>query len=81
MSTTKPTTANSNPCLSQEVALTLISEKVRFWSDNQQALDGSELPARCLNPNRLYELQQSLIEIDDHCKSAIRAGRKTRGEG
>jgi len=65
-------TANSRPCLSLEVALVLISETVRFWSDEQTGVSGEKLPARCLNPERLAELRQSLIEIDSYCKTALK---------
>jgi hypothetical protein len=62
---------NTDP-LNMKVALTLISEKVRFWSDEQKGVGGEVLPPRCMNPGRLAELRQSLIEIDQHCKSVLK---------
>lgn len=76
MSTTQQTTANSNPCLTLEVALVLISEKVHFWSDEQRDVHGKPLPARCLSAGRLDELRLSLMEIAGHCKSALAGHRK-----
>jgi hypothetical protein len=78
MSTTKQTIVNSNPCLTMEVALTLISEKVRFWSDEQRGLSNEAIPPRCMDASRQGELRQSLIEIADHCKTAMRKYRQER---
>jgi hypothetical protein len=64
---------NYNPCLGLQAALTLISEKVRFWSDSQTTLEGKMSPPRCMDTRRSSELRQSLIEIDAHRKNALRA--------
>lgn len=58
---------------STAVALTLISETVRFWSDEQRALDGSYLPPRAEVPALKYELVQSLKQIGGYCKTALKA--------
>jgi hypothetical protein len=63
--------ARSNPCLTLEVALTLIAEKVHFWSD--------EPNPRCLDAARLPELRQSLIEISGHCKAAMQTSPEGKG--
>lgn len=60
-------------CLSADVALVLISETVRFWSDEQHGLLGETIPPRCMDAKRRAELRQALIEIDGYCKSGIRA--------
>lgn len=62
--------------LTLEIALTLISEKVRFWSDEQVGPGSERLPARCMDMARLAELRQSLLEINAHCKSGLAAGRR-----
>jgi hypothetical protein len=66
---------NHNPCLTLEVALVLISEKVRFWSDEEPGIGGRPTPPRCMDTTRLAELRKSLIEIDGHCKTALKKSR------
>lgn len=62
-------------------ALTLISEKVRFWSDEQRDLHGNTVEPRCMNmtPEVAENLRQSLIAIADHCKSGLQAYDKATG--
>jgi hypothetical protein len=61
--------------LTMLTAFTLISEKVRFWSDSQLGLSGETLAPRCMNPDRLVELHQSLLEIKQICKK-MQEGRQ-----
>jgi hypothetical protein len=53
-------------------ALVLISEKVRFWSDERRGSHDEISPPRCLTATTQYDLLQSLREIDALCKDALR---------
>lgn len=53
-------------------ALVLISETVRFWSDDQRDLCGGLQSPRCLNPTSSADLLESLKRINLICTSALR---------
>ena len=66
-----------------ECALVLISAKVRFWSDGRAPRGNTQVYnhlAYCMDPGRLEELRQSLIEIDKRCKNALLTRPKQRSK-
>lgn len=68
---------NGTP-LNMACALALISETLRFWTDEELGLDGKMYPPRCFDVNRSSDMRESLIKLDSHCKTSLRAFQKDK---